>query len=140
MFYLIGALFGLFSVAFGAAAEHLIHPHITDTQWEQILTALRYQRMAAIMLIINGITLATQLNLSTRIYHWLQLSSILFVLGGIFFSLSIELSITFHWPSLISLAPIGGTAFCFAWLSLVIVGFLIPRRTTTDDASHNERS
>ena len=129
MFYLIGALFGLCAVGFGAAAEHLIHPHITSAQWIQIQTALRYHRMTAIMLIINGMTLSIIPNLPKSIKNLLSTSSVFFICGGLFFSLAIEIGVALNAPALTSLAPIGGIALCLAWFCLVIAGLLLPSKT-----------
>lgn len=114
----IGAILGFISVALGAYAEHGLKAQISAEHFDFIMTALRYNQIYAIVISCIGIALLSSRNLAGC--FTLKLSSLLFIIGTIFFSFSIYISVIWNISDILRLAPIGGTILMLAWLSLAI--------------------
>lgn len=122
MILIIGALFGLISVAFGAFAEHGLRENVTDEQFRFLMTAVRYNQINAVIIVSIGLTILTDSKIGNL--SFLKWSSMLFIIGTVLFSFSIYLSVSLKIPSLTNLAPIGGTTLMIAWLLLLVSGFV----------------
>ncbi|MED7787728.1 DUF423 domain-containing protein [Francisella sp. 19X1-34] len=121
----IGAILGFISVAFGAYAEHGLKTQISAEHFDFIMTALRYNQIYAIVISGIGIALLSSKQLGQSVL--LKLSSFLFIIGTLLFSFSIYISIVFNLPSILKLAPIGGTTLMIAWVVLVISAIYIKK-------------
>lgn len=124
----IGAILGFISVAFGAYAEHGLKTQISAEHFDFIMTALRYNQIYAIVISGIGIVLLSSKDLSKSLT--LKLSSFLFILGTLLFSFSIYISIVWNIPSILKLAPIGGTTLMIAWIMLAISAICIKKNIT----------
>ena len=127
MILLIGALLGFFSVLFGAYSEHGLRPNITDEEFRQIMTALRYNQFNSVVICLIGLGKFFENSLlKTKFYKW---SGFLFILGTLLFSFSIYFSIGLQIPKLLYLTPVGGITLMIAWLCLATSAFLTYKKT-----------
>lgn len=127
MILFIGAILGFLSVAFGAYAEHGLKKHITNEEFQFILTALRYNQINAVVVSVLGLFLLGSTKLAS--FSILRYTSYLFILGTFFFSFSIYLAIVFAMPSLMHFAPLGGIILMLAWLILAYAGVRIAQKS-----------
>lgn len=119
----IGAILGFISVAFGAYAEHGLKTQISAEHFDFIMTAVRYNQTYAIVISGIGIALLSSKSLAQSLT--LKLSNFLFIIGTLLFSFSIYISIVWDIPSILELAPIGGTTLMIAWIMLAISAICI---------------
>ncbi|WP_150466725.1 DUF423 domain-containing protein [Francisella sp. SYW-9] len=126
----IGAILGFISVAFGAYAEHGLKTQISTEHFDFIMIALRYNQIYAIMISGIGIVLLSSKQLGQSVL--LQLSSLFFIIGTILFSFSIYISVTYNIPSILKLAPIGGTSLMIGWLALSLTGIFYKKGLKRD--------
>jgi len=109
-----GAISGFLSVVIGAFAAHLLKHQLDGDSLALIKTAVEYQMFHAAALILTGVLYKQ----SASIY--LTLSSLGFILGGLFFCGSLY-ALAFGLPKIIgAITPIGGCLFLFGWLTLAI--------------------
>jgi uncharacterized membrane protein YgdD (TMEM256/DUF423 family) len=120
MILVMGSILGFISVAFGAYAEHGLKAKISEEAFRQIMTAIRYNQVHAVVIICLGLFLAS--NLEHKIFSQINLSGWLFIAGTIIFSFSIYLARGFDLDVLVNLAPLGGITLMLAWLSLAYAG------------------
>jgi uncharacterized membrane protein YgdD (TMEM256/DUF423 family) len=114
-----GAFFAMLAVILGAFAAHGLKQMLAPYDLAIFETAARYQMYHAIALLIVGI-LASMPQFSTR---WLKLAAIVFVLGIFLFSGSLYLLALSGIKWLGAVTPLGGAAFIFGWLLLIVAGF-----------------
>lgn len=110
----VGALFGLVAVVFGAYAEHGLKATITDEEFRFIMTALRYNQIHAVVLLVIGF------GLRLMPHTLLALSGWMFALGVFLFSFSIYASVAFQIPTLTYVTPFGGVVLMGAW---AVIGY-----------------
>ena len=121
-----GSLLGLISVIFGAFAQHTIHHSVTSAVWGQILTALRYNEMHAIVLVAIGIAMIANERLkSFKILWW---SAIAFFIGTCLFSFSIYLKIVTGSHIFKYIPPFGGISLIIGWVLLFFSAFQMKSR------------
>lgn len=113
-----GATLAMLAVIIGAFAAHGLKQMLTPYDLAIFETAARYQMYHAIALLIVGI-LASMPQFSTR---WLKLAAIGFVLGIVLFSGSLYLLALSGIRWLGAITPLGGVAFIFGWLLLIVAG------------------
>lgn len=113
-----GATLAMLAVIIGAFAAHGLKQMLTPYDLAIFETAARYQMYHAIALLIVGI-LASMPQFSTR---WLKLAAIGFVLGIVLFSGSLYLLALSGIRWLGAITPLGGVAFIFGWLLLMVAG------------------
>jgi uncharacterized membrane protein YgdD (TMEM256/DUF423 family) len=123
MVLMIGAVLGFISVAFGAYAEHGLREQVTEEHFRNLMTAIRYNQIHAVILSVIGLTFMSNGKFANVISA--KLSALLFILGTILFSFSIYLSITFNIPMLLNIAPIGGISIMVAWTMLAVAGYQV---------------
>ncbi len=116
---MFASLLGFTSVGLGAYISHGLRQKISTQQYESLMTALHYQQLHSIVLLVLGVLFI--FNVSKYIRYGLRLTSLLFVIGISLFSGSIYLSVIYDLPHLIYLTPIGGMTLLSAWFSLFIV-------------------
>ena len=114
-----GAIFAMLAVILGAFAAHGLKQRMDSYDLAIFETAARYQMYHAIALLIVGI-LASKPQFATR---WLKLAAIVFVLGIVLFIGSLYLLALSGIKWLGAITPLGGTAFIFGWLFLIVAGF-----------------
>lgn len=117
-----GATLAMLAVVMGAFAAHGLKQMLTPYDLAIFETAARYQMYHAIALLIVGI-LASMPQFSTR---WLKLAAIGFVLGIVLFSGSLYLLALSGIRWLGAITPLGGVAFIFGWLLLIVAGLRKP--------------
>ncbi len=121
----IGAILGFISVAFGAYAEHGLKTQISAQHFDFIMTAIRYNQLYAIIISCIGLALLNNKNIAKSLM--LKLTNFLFIIGTLLFSFGIYISVVLNIPSIMKLAPIGGTTLMVAWLMLAISAICIKK-------------
>ena len=127
MMLIWGALLGFISVAFGAYAEHGLREAVTDEHFRFLMTAVRYNQLHAVVIAAIGLALLNGGKLAN--IPALRWTGLLFIIGTVFFSFSIYLSVSFDMPGLVNITPIGGMTIMTAWLMLLVTGVLAKKRT-----------
>jgi uncharacterized membrane protein YgdD (TMEM256/DUF423 family) len=109
----IGSLFGLLAVIFGAFGAHALKKSLSDDQLKSFETGVKYQMYHAILLLV----LSFNLNLDTSLQQYMIYS---FIIGTFLFSFSIYLlvigkskgkSMKFLGP----VTPLGGLLLVIGW-------------------------
>ena len=121
-----GAGFAMLAVMLGAFAAHGLKQVLDAYHLGLFETAARYQMYHAIALLIVGVISNSQ-QFSPR---WLKLAAFAFILGIVLFSGSLYL-LAFSgikWPGAIT--PLGGVAFIFGWLALILATLKRPTQTS----------
>ena len=121
MILLIGALFGFFSVAFGAYSEHGLRPVVSEEEFRMLMTAIRYNQVNSVIICAIGLILMVP-NGFPRV-PFLKWSGILFIVGTVLFSFSIYLSVGLQIASLVYVTPVGGITLMLSWLLLAVAAF-----------------
>lgn len=116
-----GGLLGFLSVAIGAGVDHILRADQEAESLRQVMTALRYHQIGA--LIVAGIGLALTRPVGDETGRRLNLAAWLFVGGTILFSFSIYLANGLGLPALTYATPVGGITLMLAWLALVRAGW-----------------
>ena len=118
IFLAVGGLYGLLGVALGAFGAHGLRDRLEASQLSSWQTAVQYQLIHAIALIVVGVWL-----LHTGAVA-LRYAGGLFVAGVALFSGSIYLLILTSATWLGPVTPLGGVALMAGWLGVVYAGFL----------------
>jgi uncharacterized membrane protein YgdD (TMEM256/DUF423 family) len=109
----IGSLFGLLAVIFGAFGAHALKKSLNDDQLKSFETGVKYQMYHAILLLV----LSFNLNLDTSLQQYIIYC---FIIGTLLFSFSIYLlvigkskgkSMKFLGP----VTPLGGLLLVIGW-------------------------
>ncbi|MBU2913179.1 MULTISPECIES: DUF423 domain-containing protein [Reichenbachiella] len=109
-----GAIMALLTVAIGAFGAHGLKGVLMQYDTVEIFeTAVRYQGMHAIALLVLGVL---TMQYETK---WLVRSAWLFVLGVVFFSGSLYVLSVTGIKFLGAVTPIGGVLMILGWLSLI---------------------
>ena len=128
MILFFGAFLGLSSVLFGTYLEHDLKENINAEHYRNLMTALRYNQIHAVVISAIGMVLINGGKLSViSAFKW---SGKLFVLGTFLFSFSIYISISLDIPKLVYLTPFGGITIMVSWLTLLIAGIQAYSRST----------
>ena len=128
MILIIGAFLGLFSVGFGAYAEHGLKPHISEEEFRYIMTAIRYNQVNAVVIVAIGLILTSSHSIKELpVFKW---CSRIFVIGSFLFSFSIYFSILLGIKEITYLTPVGGTALMVAWGLLLVSAYQLTRKST----------
>jgi uncharacterized membrane protein YgdD (TMEM256/DUF423 family) len=124
----IGAILGAIGVALGAYSAHGLHHLLAEHGFEgddltrrlgNFETAVRYQMLHAIALVLTGLALAHRPNGAWRFAAWA------FLIGIVLFSGLLKV-LTFTGPSwnwLGAIVPIGGVSMIIGWIALAIGAF-----------------
>ncbi len=111
---LLGALFGLLSVALGAFGAHGLKSVLADDMLAAFETGARYQMYHALALITAGWIGRTARGV------WLSWAGWSFVAGIVLFSGSLYLLAVTGTRWLGAVTPLGGVAFLVGWAALAI--------------------
>jgi len=121
-----GAGLAMLAVMTGAFAVHGLK-HVLDADYLLVFeTAARYQMYHAIALMIVAV-ISTMPQFSPR---WVKLAAFAFMLGIILFSGSLYLLALSGIKWLGAITPLGGVAFIFGWLALIVAALRPPAQTT----------
>lgn len=121
MVQVLGALFGLLAVVFGAFGAHRLKKKLSPEQMQSYETGVKYQMYHSILLLVLGFNLG----FSTAAERYMAYC---FILGIIFFSFSIYGLVLSDskgrkWRFLGPVTPIGGLLLVIGW-GLLIYTFL----------------
>ena len=112
---LIGAVLGLASMMLAAYVDHGAALYLSSQLLSKVMTAVRYQQMYAVVIVMLGLVLPLQSNM--RVKKWLQRSAMIFILGVLLFCCGIYGGVR----QLIYLTPLGGIVLMLGWLCLLSV-------------------
>ena len=126
---IIGSFLGAISVAFGAYSEHSLKPVITEEQFRFLITAIRYNQIHAIIIVVTAIVQINNSEQSGKIMKWVGPT---FIVGTICFCFSIYLSVLTGINEITYLTPVGGLTLILAWILLGIAGVQIKREKLTE--------
>ena len=121
---IVGSFLGAISVAFGAYSEHSLKPVITEEQFRFLITAIRYNQIHAVIIIITAIVHINNSEQSRKIMKWVGRT---FIAGTICFSFSIYFSVLTGINEITYLTPVGGLTLIFAWILLGIAGIQLKK-------------
>lgn len=116
LFLIFAGFFGATAIILGSLASHALNNILSPHDIEIFKLGVQYQMYHVLALFGIAIWLNFQKNRYMLIAGWL------FVIGILFFSGTMY-SITYLQLPNIGTAPIGGFAFIFGWLSLIIAAF-----------------
>lgn len=115
-FFLVnGAIFGFFSVALGAFGAHGLEKALSPELLETFKTAVEYQFLHSIVLLIVALLAAHQLTSLS-----IKLSGYFFLVGILLFSGSLYLYVATQIKLFAMITPVGGLFFLFGWLALLV--------------------
>jgi uncharacterized membrane protein YgdD (TMEM256/DUF423 family) len=121
-----GAGFAMLAVIIGALAAHGLKQVLDTYSLGLFETASRYQMYHAIGLLIVAV-ISTIPQFSPR---WLKFAAFAFILGIVLFSGSLYLLALSGIKWLGAITPLGGVAFLFGWLALIVAALKYPNQTT----------
>lgn len=111
---LIGAVYGFLAVAMGAYIDHVLKLSFPIATLEMVNTALRYQQLHAVLIIV--------LSFHTHQKRFL-VPSACFILGIILFSFSIYAAALTQATGWLKITPSGGSLLMLGWLCLLLAAF-----------------
>jgi uncharacterized membrane protein YgdD (TMEM256/DUF423 family) len=116
LFIFLGGLLAALAVGLGAIGAHALKPHLTPQQLETFHTAVQYQMVHAIGLVLVGLLILHSPSRLFDLAGWAMLIGIVLFSGFLYAWLATGIRFLVH------IVPIGGTAFIVAWLLLAIGG------------------
>jgi len=115
-FFLVsGATFGFLSVALGAFGAHGLEKILTDKLLDTFKTAVEYQFLHSIVLLIVGLLASQHLKALS-----IKLAGYFFLVGILLFSGSLYLYIATQTKIFAMITPVGGIFFLLGWLALIV--------------------
>ena len=117
----IGALYGMLAVIFGAFGAHALKKTFTEDQLKSFETGVKYQMYHAILLIVIGYNFNFSTNLETYIAYCFIVGTLLFSFSiyGLCLSASKNQKLKFLGP----ITPIGGLFLVVGW-GLLLYSFV----------------
>jgi len=116
IFLLLAGFFGATAIILGSLSSHALNHILSSNQLDIFKLGVQYQMYHALVLLAVGIWLNHKKSRFLVIAGWL------FVVGIIFFSGTMYCITYLNLPN-IGTAPIGGFAFIFGWLVLMVAGY-----------------
>lgn len=110
LFIPLGAILAAVAVALGAIGAHAIKAHLAPEQLETFHTAVHYQMLHAIGLILVGLVSLHRQSRFLDLSGWMMLAGIVLFSGFLYLWLATGRR-SFVYP-----VPVGGVAFIAAWL------------------------
>ncbi len=123
-FISLGCFLAALAVGLGAIGAHALKTHLTAQQLETFHTAVDYQMIHALGLVLTGL-----LGLQRR-SRWFDGAGWGMLLGIVLFSGFLYAWLATGQRMLVHVVPIGGTAFIVAWLLLGIGSLQLGRAKT----------
>ncbi len=114
MFISLGGLLAALAVGLGAIGAHALKAHLTPEQLETFQTAVHYQMIHAIGLILVGLLGLYQRSRLFDVAGWAMLVGIILFSGFLFAWLATGRKF-FVYP-----VPVGGISFIIGWLALAV--------------------
>ena len=111
LFMFLGGLLAALSVALGAVGAHALKSQLTPPQLETFHTAVEYQMVHAIGLVLVGLLSSHGRS------RWLDLAGWAMLAGIVLFSGSLYAWVATGQRFFVYPVPVGGTAFIVGWLS-----------------------
>ncbi len=109
------ALGGFLAVLMGASADHLLKGNLSLDAYSQIQTAIDYQFVHALILVLVGILQY----LAILRQRWLTFSAWAFIVGLLAFSGGLYAHAIFALPYIVYIVPFGGLSLMIGWLLLL---------------------
>jgi len=113
----LGGLLAALGVAAGAIGAHLLESRLDPNQLDTFQTAVRYQTIHAVALIVVGLMTASQTGPAASLAGWAFLAGIALFSGCIYVYLA---SGAKAW---IMPVPVGGVAFILGWFAVAWAGW-----------------
>ncbi len=126
MMYVIAALLGLLSVAFGAFGAHALKQVLTPKLLDTFEVAVRYQFIHVFAMFVSAWFFQVYDKLS---FKW---SWVLFLIGIILFSGSLYSYVLTGSRALVFITPVGGVCLMVGW-ALMAFGFIVSRKRAEDE-------
>lgn len=114
LFIVLGGLLAALAVGLGAMGAHALKSELTPEQLETFHTAVHYQMMHAMGLVLIGL-----LNLHNR-SRWFDASGWAMLIGILFFSGFLYVWLATGRRVFVHVVPVGGTLFIIGWLLLMV--------------------
>jgi uncharacterized membrane protein YgdD (TMEM256/DUF423 family) len=112
LFVFLGGVLGALGVALGAIGAHALESQLTSDQLETYHTAVLYQMVHAMGMILVGL-----LHLHRPLRRFV-VSGVAMLIGVLFFSGFLYAWLVTGWKIFVYPVPIGGTSFIIGWLFL----------------------
>jgi uncharacterized membrane protein YgdD (TMEM256/DUF423 family) len=112
----LGGLLAALAVALGAIGAHALKPLLSPQQLETFHTAVQYQMVHAVGLVLVGLVSLHKRSRLADLAGWAMLLGIVLFSGFLYAWLATGVKACVH------VVPIGGTAFILAWLLLAVAG------------------
>jgi uncharacterized membrane protein YgdD (TMEM256/DUF423 family) len=116
LFWVIGSLFALLSIAAGAFGSHLLKSKLSSDYLNVFEVAIRYQMYHALALVV----IALLMNISHS--PWLDKAGWSFIIGVFLFSGSLYTLVLFNIKQLGMVTPFGGLSLILGWFFLILAG------------------
>ena len=120
-FVFVGSLLAALAVALVAMGAHALKEHLTPDKLDTFHTAVQYQMLHAIGLILVGLL---ALHGSSRFLDW---AGGTMLLGVVLFSGCLFAWLASGFRPLVHVVPVGGTALIVSWLLLALGSFRLTR-------------
>lgn len=115
---IFGAAFGALSVVFGAFGAHLLKNKLSKEQLQSFETGVKYQMYHAIVLLVLGFQLNSEIVKDNYIVYSFSIGIILFSFSiyGLVLSSAKQKKLTFLGP----ITPLGGLFLLLGWVLLLV--------------------
>ena len=114
---IFGAIFGFLAIFLGAFGAHLLQKKLTKEQLQSFETGVKYQMYHAIVLLVLGFQLNTELSIDKYIVYSFIIGVILFSFSiyGLVISSANHKKLKFLGP----ITPLGGLFLVIGWAGLI---------------------
>lgn len=110
---IIGAVYGLLAVIFGAFGAHALKKTFTEEQLKSFETGVKYQMYHAILLLVLGYNLPFASSLETNMAYCFMIGTFLFSFS--IYGLCLSASKGKKWKFLGPITPLGGLFLVVGW-------------------------
>lgn len=119
---MIGAVFGATGVLAGALGAHGLKGVLADPDLESFQTAVRYQLLHALALLVAGVLSEVRPGLAKPARPWaMRLAVASFAVGTVLFSGGIYAWLATGARPIVHVVPVGGVVLALGWLGLMAV-------------------
>ncbi len=110
---ILGAVYGLLAVIFGAFGAHVLKKTFTEEQLKSFETGVKYQMYHAILLLVLGYNLPFGSSLETNMAYCFMIGTFLFSFS--IYGLCLSASKGKKWKFLGPITPLGGLFLVMGW-------------------------